>query len=177
MSVPDIIPPELTRLVRAYPLGAQVVRIEANEAERDALAVRFGLAAVKELHAEASLAADGDAVLATGRLSAAVVQPCGVSGDDITVAIDEPVSLRFVRHARAIDPEEEAELPADEPDEIEFDGDAFDLGEAIAQTLGLAIDPYIVGPDAESVRQEVGIVSESAPKGALAEAFAALRKD
>ncbi len=66
------------------------------------------------------------------------------------------------------------------PHELEYEGDSFDLGEALAQTLGLAIDPYREGPDAEAVRNEAGIESDeefdAAPKGPLAEALAGLRK-
>ncbi|QYU69205.1 hypothetical protein J4558_03410 [Leptolyngbya sp. 15MV] len=53
----------------------------------------------------------------------------------------------------------------------------FDLGEAVAQSLGLAIDPYAVGPEAEAARREAGIASDDVPSGPLAEALRALRKD
>ena len=53
------------------------------------------------------------------------------------------------------------------------------LGEAIAQTLALAIDPYREGPDADEARKKAGIVSDEdhAPSGPLAEALAGLKKD
>ena len=53
-------------------------------------------------------------------------------------------------------------------------GTAFDLGEAVAQSFGLAIDPYAAGPEADSVRREAGIVDEDAPSGPFA-ALAALK--
>ena len=74
-------------------------------------------------------------------------------------------------------PDEEVELLADELDEIPFTGDSFDLGEAVAQTLALAIDPYAEGPQAERARAEAGIVTDDAPAGPLAAALAALRRD
>lgn len=52
-----------------------------------------------------------------------------------------------------------------------------DLGEAVAQSLGLAIDPYAIGPDADTARKEVGIVQEGEQEGPLAAALAALKKD
>mgnify|MGYP006139369497 CR=1 FL=1 len=48
--------------------------------------------------------------------------------------------------------DEEIELASDSPDEIEFDGESFDVGEAVAQSLGLAINPYAEGPRADAVR-------------------------
>ena len=65
-------------------------------------------------------------------------------------------------------------IPASALDEIPFEGDTVDLGEAVAQSLALAIDPYAVGPEAERVRQEV--LSDEAASGPFA-ALAALRKD
>ena len=46
-------------------------------------------------------------------------------------------------------PDEEVELEADDCDEIEFDGTQFDLGEALAQSLALAIDPFLTGNPVE----------------------------
>ena len=51
---------------------------------------------------------------------------------------------------------------------------AADLGEAVAQSFGLALDPYATGPDAETTRRDAGIVAESAPSGPFA-ALAALK--
>jgi len=50
----------------------------------------------------------------------------------------------------------------------------FDLGEAVAQTLALAIDPYATRPESERVRKE-GVVSDEAASGPFA-ALAALKK-
>ncbi len=46
----------------------------------------------------------------------------------------------------------------------------FDLGEAVAQSLALAIDPYAVGPSAEQARKDAGLGDEAAsgPFAALA---------
>ena len=71
-------------------------------------------------------------------------------------------------------PDEELEIDAEACDEIEFEGTQFDLGEQIAQTLSLAIDPYATGPNAERARKESGL-SDEASNGPFA-ALAALRK-
>lgn len=164
-------------MVKARPLPAGPVVIEASAEERAALAQRFGLGAVEALRAEIALEPRPRAIRATGRLTARVMQPCAVSGEDFPVTIDEPVDLRFVEeNQRPAAEEEEIELEADDCDEIEYAGEMFDLGEAVAQTLGLAIDPYAEGPDADAVRAAAGIVPEGEQLGPLADLLAGLKK-
>jgi uncharacterized metal-binding protein YceD (DUF177 family) len=165
--------PEFSRPIDRRQLKAKPVAIEAGQDERKALARRFGLVAVEQLQATVSLERVGEAVLARGRLSAAIVQSCAVSGEDLPVRVDEPLALRFVP-ARPVE-EEEVELDERDLDEIAFEDDTFDLGEAVAQSLALAIDPYAVGPEAERVRKEAGLGDETA-SGPFA-ALAALKKD
>lgn len=170
-------PSELARMIRARPLPAGTVLIEASEAERTALAARFGLGAVESLRAEVSLEAKPHAIRASGRLVARVMQPCAVSGEDFAVTIDEPVDLRFVEQNQCPAAEdEEIELEADDCDEIEYAGEMFDLGEAVAQTLGLAIDPYAEGPGADAARAAAGIVPDGERLGPLADLLAGLKK-
>ncbi|MBU7579803.1 MAG: DUF177 domain-containing protein [Porphyrobacter sp.] len=165
-------------MVKTRPLPAGPVVIEATEAERTALAARFGLGAVEALRADIALEQRPRAIRATGRLVAAIQQPCAISGEDFPVTIDEAVDLRFVeQHQRPATDDEEIELEADDCDEIEFSGDMFDLGEAVAQTLGLAIDPYAEGPGADAARLAAGIVQEGEQLGPLADLLSGLKKD
>lgn len=175
----DPLPPsELSRMIKARPLAGGMVVIEATPEERAALAVRFGLGAVEALRAEVSLEQRPRAIRATGRLRAAIQQPCAISGEDFPVTIDEAVDLRFVEEGqKPIAEGDEIELQADDCDEIGFSGDMFDLGEAVAQTLGLAIDPYAEGPNADAVRKAAGIVQEGEQLGPLADLLAGLKKD
>ena len=73
----------------------------------------------------------------------------------------EPVTFRFVPRTRRHTPDEEIELDADDCDEIEYAGSHFDLGEAVAQSLALAIDPFLDGPEAEEARRKVGLLGRS----------------
>jgi len=164
--------PELSRLVDLRQIIDKPVAIEASEEERAALARRFALVRIDRLEADVALDVDGEAVNAKGRLRAAVVQSCAISGDDLAATIDEPITLRFVPEKEVT--ESEIELEERELDEIPFTGTAFDLGEAVAQSLALAIDPYAVGSDAETVRSEAGLLGEAAA-GPFA-ALAALKK-
>ena len=170
---------ELTRMIKVRPLPADPVVIEATLHERAALAARFGLGAVHSLRAEVALDQKARAIRATGRIKAEILQPCAISTEDFPVTIDEPVDLRFVEDRERPMTEDEAqeiELEADDCDEIAFTGDMFDLGEAVAQTLGLAIDPYAEGPNADAARKAAGIVAEGEQDGPMAAMLAALQK-
>lgn len=163
--------PEFSRMVDIRAVDARAHRLEADERERAALAERFALVAIHRLEAVMELEKDGTAVNGKGTLDADIVQSCAVSGDDLPVTIHEELSLRFVPETDApSQPDEEIELEAGELDEIFFSGTAFDLGEAVAQSLVLAIDPYAKGPDADTVRKETGLLDEEAagPFAALA---------
>lgn len=159
---------ELSRPYDATRLPAAEQVIEASAEECAALARRFGLVAVQSLAARIMVKADGPTVRATGQLKADVVQSCAVSGEDLPVKIAEPIALHFVPPADSPESEEEIELEAEDLDEIEMEGTRFDLGEAVAQSLALAIDPYLEGPGAEEVRK-AGLLGqgEGSPFAAL----------
>lgn len=153
---------EFTRLFDVRSLPAAAIRLEATAEECAALAKRFDIVAIHAFEASVEMEKDGAAVDARGRLSARLVQSCAVSGEDLDVTLDEPVTLRFVPPAPPHRPDEEVELEAEDCDEIEFDGTQFDLGEALAQSLALAIDPFLTGPGADEARRKAGIVDEGA---------------
>lgn len=167
--------PEFSRRIDLRQVDGRTVELSAGEAERAALATRFGLVRIDSLDAEVTLDREGPNVAAQGRLRAAIVQSCAVSAEDLPVSIDEPLSFRFVPASADHRPDEEVELEAGELDEIEFTGTGFDLGEAVAQSLALAIDPFAIGPKAEEARRAAGIGDEQA-SGPFA-ALAALKKD
>lgn len=165
--------PEFSRVVELDRLGEGTRKIAADVAECAALAARFGLVGIDRLEAEVALSVQGKGVSADGRITAQFVQSCAVSGEDLTVTVDEPLNLRFVP-AETRRPDEEVELDESDCDEIEYEGARFDLGEAVAQSLALAIDPFAVGPNAEKARKDAGLLDESAA-GPFA-ALAALKK-
>ncbi len=162
---------EFSRMIDLRSLGNDPVRLEASEAEREALARRFGIVAIGSLVAEVVLEPVKKGIEATGRLDAEIVQSCAVSAEDVAVTVSEPLALRFVPARGPNRPDEEVELSAEELDEIEYTGTQFDLGEAVAQSLALAIDPFLEGPGAEEFRRKSGFFGETA-----ASPFAALEK-
>lgn len=173
MSAPEINGPEFSRAFDPRHLLEAVQHLVANDAERAALARRFALVAIDRLEADVSLVADGDVVKVTGELRADVVQPCAVTGDDLPVAIRELLAFSFVPATAPTTPGEEVELAAEELDEIAYDGTLIDVGEAVAESLALSIDPYAEGPGADEYRRKYNLADEG-PKGALAEGLAAL---
>lgn len=173
---------ELQRLIKIKALPGEPIVIEADAGERAAIAARFGLPGIESLRAQVDVEQRAGAIRATGTLTAAIHQSCAISGEDFPVAIDEPLDLRFVEQGSldpAIDEDAdlEVELEADDCDEIEYSGDAFDLGEAVAQTLGLAIDPYAEGPQADAARKKAGIAREGEQEGPLADMLRGLTKE
>ena len=139
--------PELHCLIPLEHIGAEGldVVVEANAAERAALARRMGIPQVHSLACRFRVTRTGAGRFAAiGHLSAEVVQICVISLEDFSAAIDEHFRLRFVPAAEETD----AVNPEDPVDEIGYRDGVLDLGEAAAQQLGLALDPYPRRPGA-----------------------------
>lgn len=168
--------PEFSRRIDIRNLPGGPLKLEADASERKVLAKRFGIESVERLVAEVTMLPVDGAIEVTGRVAATVVQLCAIAIEPFTVRIDEPLTLRFVPGLPLHHPGEEIEIEIDSEacDEIAFEGTQFDLGEEIAQTLALAIDPYATGPNADRVRNEAGL-SDEASSGPFA-ALAALKK-
>lgn len=167
---------EFSRSVAISRLPARPVELVADEEERRKLAGRFGLPSIARFEAMLTLVPEGTTVDATGRLSAGFSQNCAVAGEPFDTALDVPLTLRFVPALAAIGEEEEHEFAPDDPDEIEYDGATLDLGEAVAQSFGLALDPYATGPDADTARRAAGLDGAGAG-GAFAALASLKRKD
>lgn len=149
------------------------IDLTATDVEREALAKRLGLLGIERLDAHCALdrvagAAPG-AIRARGRIKAALTQSCVATGEPLPAYVDEAFELHF-QPEPAGTPDDEIELSGDELDVIFHDGSAIDLGEAIADTLALSLDPYPRGPNAEVALQEAGVISEeqAGPFAALA---------
>lgn len=159
--------PELSRIVRAHDIGSLTRHesIKARPVEREALARRFDLLALDSLTAELDTVRDAAGIRVTGRFAAAGTQPCAVSAEPVPFSLDEPIDLHFSEHAVEAG---ELELSVPDLDVLPLDGDQLDLGEAVAQSFGLALNPYPRAPD--EVRAQVAsfITSEEAEAARLA---------
>ncbi len=167
---------EFSRPVRIDTLGPapRNVEIEADEAERAAIARRFGLPAIHKLTAEAALTARGETVVAEGRLRASVTQSCVATAEPVAAELDEPFRIEFRPQPAQAGAEDEIELSESEMDVVFYDGASIDLGEAAAETLSLSLDPWPRAPGADSALREAGVKdeeeaeAESSPFAALA---------
>jgi uncharacterized metal-binding protein YceD (DUF177 family) len=144
-SRPEFPRPEFSRplpLGRVGPDGRREV-LEANAAEREALARRFGIPAIESFRVELMLRPEPDgAVRAEGRLEAELVQSCVVTLEPVPQRVEERVAVRLLPSGR------EADEGPEDLDEIETENDTADLGEAMAEQLALALDPYPRAPGA-----------------------------
>jgi len=149
--------------------GAASVRVEADAAERAALAARFDLLALDRLTAEVQLRRDAGGIVAGGTLEAAVVQACIATGDPVPATVREAFDIRFMPTGSEPDGDE-VELDAGDLDTMFYTGNAIDLGEAAAETLALALDPYPRSPAAGAALRDAGVMDEAdvRPTGALA---------
>lgn len=139
--------PELHRPVVAgdIPPAGQEVLVVASAAECAALAARMRLPEVRSLRCRFRLSRPERAgsVEADGWLEAQVVQTCVVTLEDFVALVTEDFAVRFVpagTEAEEVDPEA--------VDEIGYSGGVLDLGEAAAEQLALALDPYPRAPGA-----------------------------
>ncbi len=152
------LPPEFSHPIDVRQSEGQQLQLSASENERAALAKRFDLVRIDLLQAELVLTRKGRIVEASGTMRADFVQSCAVSAEDIAVHVEEPLALRFVPERGDHSPDAEIELDAEDCDEIDYAGTTIDPGEAVAQSLGLAIDPFLTGPAAQEMREK-GYVS------------------
>lgn len=136
------------------------IDLTADDAERAAIAQRLDLLSLDRLEAHIVLHRDGKTVRCEGRVKAQFQQACIASGNPVAAAVDETFTLHFMPEPKIDAPDAELELAGDELDTVFHDGQAIDLGTAIADTLGLALDPYPRGPDADAALKEAGVMSE-----------------
>ncbi|MES2753113.1 MAG: YceD family protein [Pseudomonadota bacterium] len=170
MTTPEFSRPE--RLDTIGP-GERSVAFAADPDECAALAGRFGLIAVAALNAALSVRREAAGIRVRGRVSATVAQACSVTGEPLPVRVDAPLDVLFVAEEQA--PSDEVELDEASCDIVFHDGQTVDLGEAAAETLALALDPFPRGPGADAALKAAGVLGEgeAGPFGALA---ALLRK-
>ncbi len=151
---------EFARPVRLDTIGdGRDERIEADEDERAALAARFGFGSLDSLSAEWRLRPVTDGVAGEARIVASGTQSCVTTGEPVHFAIDTTDALLFAyEEPGSLD--EEIELDERDLDRLSIEGGTIDLGEATAQSLVLALDPYPRAPDADTRRRALGIATE-----------------
>jgi uncharacterized metal-binding protein YceD (DUF177 family) len=146
--------------------------LDADEAQRNAMAESAGLRGVLSAHATFDVTAGKDGCFyVTGRVRARIEQTCVVTLDPIENDIDEPIDLTFA-------PPEQIPQLADLADDAEADNNeadppepiingVIDLGRLAADALFLGIDPYPRKPDAMFAHEVTPPDPEDHPFAAL----------
>lgn len=148
------------------------LKLEANEAQRAALAAAGGLREVLAAVASFELShVAGGKVRVVGRVKARVGQSCVVTLDPIDSDIDEPIDLLCAREADIpplADTIDDDADPSDIPDPPEpIVNGIIDLGRLATDALFLGIDPYPRKPDAVFDPPPVEVDPEEHPFAAL----------
>jgi Large ribosomal RNA subunit accumulation protein YceD len=156
---------ELYRPVALSKIGPRglTIAVRATPEECAAVAARMDLPAIHSLDCRFTLAVEtgGVSVSATGRLRAQVTRVCVTSAEDFETTVEDEFTVRFVPTGT-----EREDPDPDLPDEIPYEADTIDLGEAAAEQLGLALDPYPRMPGATV--PDIGDNDDTSPFAILA---------
>ena len=143
-------PPEFSRIVSLdqFDSANPVTDIAANPDECTALARRFDLLRLDAFTARVTLEVSSPTtVIVSATYVAEVSQACVVTLEPVSARISECFERRFVRGPVSGSAVVTVDPMADDPPEP-WDGGAIDIGELVAEQLGLAIDPYPRAPGA-----------------------------
>ena len=147
--------------------------IEADAAEREAMAEVAGLREILSAHAALDVTPrSGGRVHVGGHVRARIGQTCVVTLDPIESEIDEPIDLIFAppeqipQLADLVDESVESGAEIPDPPEPIVNG-VIDLGRLATDALFLGIDPYPRRPDAVFEAPVVAADPEDHPFAAL----------
>ena len=156
--------------------------MSADAAERRALAARFDLLEVPALRGHGRLERRGDELVLRGWLEADVVQECVVTARASTGTHSSadraalPARRRRATPGARYEPHGAVVLD-DDADEVEpVIGREIDVGEAFAEELGAALDPYPRAPGAALDAGDLGPHVSVGAADRSGEPFAALRR-
>lgn len=154
--------------VARLPQKGMPVSIEADAAQRAALARAHGLVSVERYRAELLVTPwRRNGVRVSGRVEADITQPCVVTLEPVTAHIDAPVEGLFLPEDSKLGRQGfgaggEILLDAEGPDAPEtFSGDTIDVGQLAEEFFGLAIEPYPRKPGARLDADEAGDGAET----------------
>jgi len=156
LQTPSVPEPEFRLRIAAKdvpPTGAQIA-FEADAKTRAALARRFGILELQVLRGTARIRPfRKHGLILDCRFEAQLTQSCVVTLDPVPQRIDENFTRRWMP-AHLIEPDGIADgreilVEAEGDDAPEpMENGAIDIGEAVAEALALAIEPYPRRPDA-----------------------------
>jgi len=147
--------PEFSRpeRVEKLPPRGRAIEVIASAAERAALAKRFGILDIAQLSATLRLIPVGRGALVrlVGQVSAEVTQACIVTLEPVAEHVEAEFEMAF---GPDVEEEELGEIDltfeAEDPPDPIVDG-VIDVGEAVAEQLALALEPFPRAVGAEFV--------------------------
>jgi Predicted metal-binding, possibly nucleic acid-binding protein len=153
--------------LRMNQIGAGVTRrLEPDAEAARRIARSLDLQALEELTAEVSVTPSGEGWTLSGRITAHVVQTCGLTLEPLPADVDRRFSIALTESPTEQDEEIEVSLDDEDADLVE-DG-RIDLGQYVVEQLSLALDPFPRKPGAEFVQpQEPAEISPFAALKAL----------
>lgn len=150
--------------------------IEADPAERAALSERFGLLGLNRLVADLRLKRTGAGIIRlSGHLDAEVAQACVISLAPLPATLAIDFEIFFTENVGATDAELVLEYDQDDPPEP-VTGGQIDLGEVVAEQLGLNLDPYPRAPGASLPEGLVAGSMETSTEAPKRHPFAVLQE-
>ena len=149
--------------------------IEADPAERQALAARFDLLALDRLIADLRLKRTGAGVIrVTGHLEADVTQACIISLAPVPATLVVDFEIFYTEDVGATEADLTLAYDQDDPPEP-VTGGQIDLGEAVAEQLGLNLDPYPRAAEAKLPGSWTAAAVDTADEAPKRNPFAALQ--
>jgi uncharacterized metal-binding protein YceD (DUF177 family) len=136
--------------IAGLPASGAVLRIEADEAERKAIAAAYGLPSVARFIADLRVSPDGrGGARLKGEINAEFERVCILTLENFPVSSREPVEAAFSPGAGQARAEEDVEVEidmADPPEPVE-NGMA-EIGSVLCEFFALSLDPYPRKPGA-----------------------------
>jgi uncharacterized metal-binding protein YceD (DUF177 family) len=152
--------------IAKLPPGEIIHAIAATATERTALARRFLLLALDRLEAQVGLQRlAGGLIRLDAKLSADVVQECVVTLEPVPSRIEDSFTLLY---GTAADEASEITLSGEAELVEPLAGTTVDIGEAVAQQLSLALDPFPRAPGVEAPASPAADSKAESPFAALA---------
>lgn len=178
----DVPPAEFHRPVTVAQVSRQKeIRITATESECAALAERFDLLDLSGLEAVMTIKpiAGGRMISLSGEFSADVTQTCAVTLKPVQNNVSETFEMTFgegrEKNSGAGVSDMVISYGEDDPPEPIVDG-VIDMGEAVAQHLSVALDPFPRSLEAETVAKAQGITGDDQEEVQKDNPFAVLAK-
>ncbi len=168
MQPPQTDKPEFSRLVALCDIPPQGFAgvFQADETEKETLSSRFDLLSLSEFSADIRLVPlhSGELEL-TGSATATLSQSSVVTMEPVISELNFPLSVLFTKEPP--DPQTE--------EDVEELTDPLDIGEVLAQCLGIALDPYPRNPGEEFLSPGGEAAADEAGRGRR-NPFAILKK-